>query len=112
MGRIIDIDSLLPPDATIRWRGLEWSIPGDMPVSQMLALQEARNRLMEAAKSEDQSKGVNAFHALAETVGSILAIRQPGAAAGLQFGMRELGIVAEAIGIAVSGEELVEQGNE
>lgn len=106
MGKIIDIDALLPDDTTIRWRGREWQIPGDISVERILALQKRAQQLVGSAQAGDQEAVEAAYQGLADEVAGVLAERQPEDAQGLKFGIREVNLLAGVIVSAASGQDL------
>lgn len=92
---------------TLRWRGQDWLIPGDLPVHTVLGLQQAAQQLQDAAKDRDEAAAMAAFEHLAQAVAAVLSIRQPEKAEDLTFGTRELGTLAGAIITALSGEQVI-----
>lgn len=52
MGRLVDLDALIPEDVTFAFRGDEYKIPGDIPVENMLRLIRAVGELERDAEGE------------------------------------------------------------
>ena len=109
--RIIDIDAMLPQDGTLKWRGREWQIPGDLPVQTIMRIQQLGQALQAAGDAGHEGAAMEALDSLGGEIASILATRQPDRAQDLAFGAYELGLLASAIVSLATGGKAVADPN-
>jgi hypothetical protein len=53
--RYIDLDDLVPTDITVRVRGEEYQLPGDVPVPEYLALTRLAGEIVDGSENPEQA---------------------------------------------------------
>lgn len=99
MARFVDLDDILVEDVTVKLNGVEYLLPGDVPIEQLLTLQAAWDRMIDGDASLE-NVGVLSSAALA-----LFRVRQP-ELVDLPIGIRQIGKLVAG----VYGTDDVEDG--
>lgn len=62
MARIIDLDEIIPENLTLRYRAVDYDVPGDPPLEYVLALWEASRRAQEELTLDEQVETMQGVH--------------------------------------------------
>jgi hypothetical protein len=98
VARIIDLDEIAPEDIVVRCNGVEYPLPGDVPIPDWLAI-------VAAAEVFEASEDPDATEALYERVLHLFQVRNPGLEE-LPIGIRQtVALIFSLYGADIEPEE-------
>lgn len=77
MTRIIDLDTVAPPDIEVVHQDVVYLLPGDIPVPNMLAIERAAQDFFTTDEDEQEGDATARLVALQDEVLALFRIRQP-----------------------------------
>lgn len=94
MTRIIDLDTVAPPDIEVVHQGNEYLLPGDIPVPNMLAIERAARDFFDTDSDEGAT---DRLVALQDEVLALFRIRQPDLEELPPLGMAQLVVLVRSL---------------